>query len=40
MMDAEEDDKGISFSSMLLLLAHYCLVSDKKALQYAFIPTA
>ncbi|KAL8283193.1 hypothetical protein RQP46_005971 [Phenoliferia psychrophenolica] len=33
MLDAEENAKGIPFRSMLLLLAHHCLVQDDRALQ-------
>ncbi|KAM0754891.1 hypothetical protein T439DRAFT_283840 [Meredithblackwellia eburnea MCA 4105] len=33
MIEAEASSKGISFRSMLLLLAHYCLVHDDNALQ-------
>lgn len=34
MMDAE-GGRGISFCNMLLLLAHYRLIEDDKALRYA-----
>ncbi|KAK4699999.1 hypothetical protein P7C70_g6253, partial [Phenoliferia sp. Uapishka_3] len=33
MMEAEANPKGISFRSMLLLLAHHCLIQDDNALQ-------
>ncbi|CEQ42955.1 SPOSA6832_04831 [Sporobolomyces salmonicolor] len=35
MFDAESSPKGISFNAMLTLLAHYCLIDDDNALQYA-----
>ncbi|GAA5981675.1 hypothetical protein JCM10908_004562 [Rhodotorula pacifica] len=33
MHDAEESHKGLSFSKMLLLIAHYRLINDESALQ-------
>jgi len=33
MIEAESNLRGISFSSMLVLLAHYKLVDDEKALR-------
>lgn len=33
IIEAEENPRGISFSSMLVLLAHYKLIDDEKALR-------
>lgn len=35
MIEAEADPRGISFTSMLLVLAHYRLIDDEKALRCA-----
>lgn len=37
MLEAQNDERGISFNIMLLLLAHHCLVNDVSALSYAVL---
>lgn len=40
MHDAEESLRGISFTKMLTLVAHYRLVSDDNALQYVLLTSS